>query len=756
MGSGCSNQDGQYDEVAEKTGEKILISPEKEKIQIPLVEKGYPPPKPPHNKKHEYFDLLECREADNIARKIKAEDVKTIDELAYLLTDDLVKDLYKVRAIFSWLGNQMIFGRNYDTGVDPESPLGYMKRMHKGKVSYSTFFTLICRAANIPCVIIPGLTKGLTYEPGDKPHASWRNMWNAVHVAGSWRLVFPLWAYRVLIGQNTFKNKGAQSDNDKMIAVNTFNEYYFLTEPSELAFRCLPDDEKWQLLAIPFTKEKFLTVPYLRPMFFESKLKIISTFECVLKAEDGKCKIVLKSATGTGLLYSYDLLPLTAKGPTEKFNNFVGVFHEGPKATFKIRFPKSGVYKFDIVGGPTSKINRWICSFKITCDKPLKSCQPYPSRSRQGFGPCIETYRTGFTKPSVETGLIIVKSNIEHKISFTIGKKLDYQILLLHNNMPQSMLSKHVWYSPLNNNLTVTVSVPHNGEYALRIYVKDKTDTDFRNVCNYLLHTEDPNKTKKKWEDLEEKHIRHDLRQQTSSAKDPRELQTAIDKFNHKLMNDHGDLTEANFRLAYLKNQTDLRDAIKVRKPELLKHAVRSAKQSAFAEKLQNLIRQAQSVLADIESLQRFAHYIDLRRPAISELQSYANPPPVVIDVVRATYMLLGEPPEHLNTWENLQNLLRKKNDESLVFRIDMFDFVDIGEETIENVADLLSLYNEETAMAASVGVGAIYTWAKNVCEQWDAESQLQLSETETPRNFGIITGRTYSNWSINTPSRTK
>lgn len=44
-----------------------------------------------------------------------------------------------------------------------------------------------------------------------------------------------------------------------------------------------------------------------------------------------------------------------------------------------------------------------------------------------------------------------------------------------------------------------------------------------------------------------------------------------------------------------------------------------------------------------------------------------------------------------------------------------MFDFVDIGEETVENVADLLSLYNEETAMAASVGVGAIYNWVINL-----------------------------------------
>lgn len=86
-----------------------------------------------------------------------------------------------------------------------------------------------------------------------------------------------------------------------------------------------------------------------------------------------------------------------------------------------------------------------------------------------------------------------------------------------------------------------------------------------------------------------------------------------------------------------------------MRKPELLKHAIRSAKQSTFAEKLQNLIRQAQSVLDDIESLKRFAHYIDLRRPAISELQSYLNPPPVVIDVVKATYLLLGEPPENLD-----------------------------------------------------------------------------------------------------------
>lgn len=54
--------------------------------------------------------------------------------------------------------------------------------------------TLSHRCARIPCILVKGVAKGASYTTGDNEIKA-KTTWAVVHVAGSWRLVFPHWAF---------------------------------------------------------------------------------------------------------------------------------------------------------------------------------------------------------------------------------------------------------------------------------------------------------------------------------------------------------------------------------------------------------------------------------------------------------------------------------------------------------------------------------------------------------------------------------
>lgn len=56
------------------------------------------------------------------------------------------------------------------------------------------YFFLLYRGARIPCILVKGKAKDVSYDPGDDDIQE-DNNWAIVYVAGSWRFVFPLWAF---------------------------------------------------------------------------------------------------------------------------------------------------------------------------------------------------------------------------------------------------------------------------------------------------------------------------------------------------------------------------------------------------------------------------------------------------------------------------------------------------------------------------------------------------------------------------------
>lgn len=95
---------------------------------------------------------------------------------------------------------------------------------------------------------------------------------------------------------------------------------------------------------------------------------------------------------------------------------------------------------------------------------------------------------------------------------------------------------------------------------------------------------------------------------------------------------------------------SELKDAINRRHLDPLNKALHRANNSRYAPDIWDRIDEAKSVRFHLTKLDRFAHEIlALQQSTVSELQSYTNPAQTcIVDVMKATYILLGVPDKYL------------------------------------------------------------------------------------------------------------
>ncbi|XP_050400960.2 lim and transglutaminase domain protein ltd-1 [Patella vulgata] len=214
------------------------------------------------------------------------------------LLTGLSTDLEKVRSIFIWLGSQRIKYLD-DVMSDIKTPFGYMLYMKNGNGTFAEFFAQLCRFINIPCVIVRGIAKGARYEVGDDDLYDSRSIWNCVFIDGEWRIIHCHWAFTGLVGYNHGRWTTLEAESRGMIdhqkpsggyQVFGIDEFYFLTDPDEFCYFCLPNEEmkRWQLMENPWTYQKFVSVPFLHESFFLYEMNLMSREKGVIQAPDGQ------------------------------------------------------------------------------------------------------------------------------------------------------------------------------------------------------------------------------------------------------------------------------------------------------------------------------------------------------------------------------------------------------------------------------------------------------------------------------------
>lgn len=261
----------------------------------------------------------------------------------------------------------------------------------------------------------------------------------------------------------------------------------------------------WQLLGKPYSLEKFLKLPILSQAFFEYQLKISSRLSATRKAKNGSCVISIKRMDSVNIFLNHSFELIDSESPDQvmdlDFKNLVAVVHDYRTTHFHMRFPVAGMYDFKVFGGTIKTDSEFLCSFKVNCEEPKIRFEQLQFVPEIGFGPCRITERFGMKLVSTLTGIVTIRGPDTVDIDFKLIKDIKVIAELLHHTFSSQDLEDYILLKQHNDDLFITVGVPRNGEYILRLLAKhQRSKKDFVNVCNFLLMSEDPKKPRKSFE----------------------------------------------------------------------------------------------------------------------------------------------------------------------------------------------------------------------------------------------------------------
>lgn len=298
--------------------------------------------RPPPSRKREMIPSIQMfKEIDEKVIKTSDQEWDCIKSLVHHLIADTPNELFRVRALFRWITNNMKYnwnfmGKNY-------SP-NQLFRLKQGICKdYCILFGEMCHLAGIRVKLIQGFAKGFDHKPGycfkpgrmaiekkspetsknpEKENTGKENSkiqeketrdvevissredrdlthnWNAVYILGSWRLIDTTWGTGYTDHSGQFQLK--------------LNEHFFLTDPEVLIWSHFPFDpneanyHRWQLLDKPFTLQEFNDLPKVTPGFFDFNLKIRSKVSSPITF---KIQSEIKVASHEAMRYKYKLYP---------------------------------------------------------------------------------------------------------------------------------------------------------------------------------------------------------------------------------------------------------------------------------------------------------------------------------------------------------------------------------------------------------------------------------------------------------------
>lgn len=285
------------------------------------------------------------------------------------------------------------------------------------------------------------------------------------------------------------------------------DENYFFCDPENLIYTAFPVDSRWQMMTRKWDITKFAEVPFVTDAFFEENIKILSKFSGRLNAKFGECEIEVTSEDINDLSLDYKLYfnhQETGRdiSPHLQLSRYVLMNRAHSKWSFGIRFPEAGIYKFVIVGGRRREAE--LCSFRINCDRPQDNCQPLPfNPGKVGYGPSAETEAAGIKATSHKDGVVRLFVRRQMVFNFTLTREISVKTELIHSSISASELTQYCVQVKRQRNLSVQVTVPESGEYALAMYTSQTDQANFSNVCNYFLTSESEEakrKRQREWE----------------------------------------------------------------------------------------------------------------------------------------------------------------------------------------------------------------------------------------------------------------
>ncbi|VDI26844.1 Hypothetical predicted protein [Mytilus galloprovincialis] len=498
------------------------VHPDSVEIHLPPTEVDYPAPVPNTTeryltKKIQWFedydpnigsddvdndvDEREIAKADidHHARTVPKSELNSFDQLIKYLDKPIkgrqTRDEMMVRIILVWLSNQEVEQFVTGEGTD-KTPLGFLSLLGQRRSTYSTFFTVLCRVADVQCAQIHGVCKAGDYQPGDTNVDNLTCLWNAVYIQDSWRIIHPYWVCRSVFGKRSSgwikleedgKAIGQRTKAAAGVIKNAFKEYYIMPDTSQFIYRCHPDNKEWQLLRSPISRETFLKQAYLLPPFWVMEMKLLSKNACCLHSSGKTLTLTFETSkeTANAINLDYEFLLKEGSAQTEDENEMlkpesmprlVTKIRNASEWNFDIQFPIEGIYKIVI--------------FDRT-----EGCRLIPfNPGKLGFGPGPESDRAGLLLPSHRNGIITIDQNKPTNLRFLLAsdtyKSLNVKTELVNFDLKDSKSSVERVIEKDKKELKIITNIVQNGDYGLRISTGTGGDLEeLTVVCNYLITT---------------------------------------------------------------------------------------------------------------------------------------------------------------------------------------------------------------------------------------------------------------------------
>lgn len=199
--------------------------------------------------------------ADSIAANF-AEECETPEELAQKLTTSLDTPIEKARVFFMWIAHNVRYDCKKFLNPKPvkfeafsEKELQQKEEEWKKKQilktikfqkgiceDYSSLFKALCDEVGLEAVVVRGIARD--FSNPYRNHHNNLHAWNAVKIDDEWHLLDATWGAGHINAEVTRFTRKITSG-------------FFFTPPHLFTQNHFPEEEKWQLLDKPLTKEEF-------------------------------------------------------------------------------------------------------------------------------------------------------------------------------------------------------------------------------------------------------------------------------------------------------------------------------------------------------------------------------------------------------------------------------------------------------------------------------------------------------------------
>ncbi|KAM8939583.1 uncharacterized protein RCH25_053271 [Pelodytes ibericus] len=404
----------------------------------------------------------------------------TIQEIVCKITEKAQNDLERIRAIWIWLCYNISYDVEGFLGISPKifQPQDVLKNKKAVCSGYAGLCKDMCREIGIKCREVSGYSRGTEYSEGLSFQRTKSNhMWNALEVDNEWYLLDACW--------------GAGTVNlQKRIFIPSYDDFFFLTEPTEFIETHWPDDPDWQLLEPPVSFETFEQKIFKTSEFFRLGLFVLSPSVFYLRTERGEVQVSLGCLETMEFSYKIYKLSNNDRSLVEKTHGIL-TMHES-LMTLKVMPPTEGLFELMIFARTmgSKDIYRWVCSYQVDC--PHACCSEGLPENPFHFWGLHQKARDFGVSNYNHKGDIIAAESGALDILFKTSRPLLVMYELAHKKMAEAFSKKCLASHVEETQLSCHLRLPYHGYYRLSLFVKDLDGEHYKNAANLLIQCADP------------------------------------------------------------------------------------------------------------------------------------------------------------------------------------------------------------------------------------------------------------------------